>query len=69
MAKRIPTFTCFISCCVFILLAGWMGQLGAYFIMGAFLLVALIMFGMSLLGYLNQGIGGDGEGGIPGSEE
>lgn len=43
------------ACIVFIILAGWMGQLGAMWFCVSFFLVALIFFGLALLSYINGG--------------
>jgi hypothetical protein len=52
---RIPYGWCLIACIVFLLLAGWMGQLGAMWFCVSFSLAALVCLSAALLGYLGKG--------------
>lgn len=52
---RIPYGWCLIACIIFLLLAGWMGQLGAMWFATAFGLSSLVCLSAALLGYLNSG--------------
>lgn len=52
---RIPYGWCLIGCILFVLGAGWMLQIGATMVAGAFGIAAILCLSATVLGYLDGG--------------